>query len=135
MSQKKTVLGMAVKGLDEAACIPWWQDSKKLITSALSRAKSDAEAQKYFLNELAKIAESDERFRRCLLTRLAEPGKGKRGNTRRPAWWPEFILRNLEIAKAEGKPKAYGVWLSSIHLNRSEKAIWSILKELKEQKS
>jgi len=131
MSQKKTVLAMAAEKYDGDPINPWWRDSKKVINRALLLAREDTEAQKYFLNALTKMAEGDERFRRCLLTRIAEPGKGKRGNTRRPAWWPEFILRNLEIAKAEGKPKSYGVWLSSIHLHRSEKTIWSILKELK----
>lgn len=139
MSQKKTVLEMiaaAREGLDGTPVVPWWRDSKKVIKRALFLANDDdAEAQKYFLNELTKMAEGDERFRRCLLTRIAEPGKGRRGNTRRPLWWPEFILKNLEVAEKMGKPKTYGVRLSAMHLNKSEKTIWSILKELKELKS
>lgn len=135
MSQKKTVLGMAAaarEGLDGTPVVPWWRDSKKVIKRALFLvlANDGAEAQKYFLNEVAKMAEGDERFRRCLLTRIAEPGKGKRGNTRRPAWWPAFILKNVEIARAMDKSKSYGVRLAAMHLNRSEKTIWSILKEL-----
>jgi len=74
MSPKKTVLAMAAEKYDGAPINPWWRESKKVINRALLLAREDAEAQKYFLNALTKMAEGDERFRRCLLTMAKTTG-------------------------------------------------------------
>lgn len=129
MAKTKSILGGSESDVPDGPVRFWFEDPEKVIKKAMSLASQDMESQKIFLRQLANLVAQDEAFRRLLLAEIKEPGKGKKGRSRRPAWWAEFVRMNIEFALKAGLTKTKGMEIAALHLNKSIKTIESIERE------